>query len=108
MLTRRQPGEDFDGAGDACVEVFEVEVVWRVDAFGGQLAGLLVPADAVALVVVVPVVTEFEGVSSPAGIGVQEVLIAKIRGGLCVSVLAHGSGRRWWRGGWWSWARGPP
>ncbi len=48
------------------------------EPLGGELAGVLVPADAVAALRAAPVVTELEGVAPAALVGVEEVPVAGV------------------------------
>ena len=62
------------------VEILDRESFRAAESLGGELVGLLIPADAVAGVAVAPAGTEFERVVSAPGVGVEEVLVADVEG----------------------------
>jgi hypothetical protein len=60
------PSDHIDRAADALLEVLEVERLGFGEPLGGELAGLLIPADAVTPIRAAPVMAELEGVAAAA------------------------------------------
>lgn len=65
-----EAGEHLDWSGDAPMEVLERELGIGVKPLDRKLSGRGVPAGAIPVTAVAPIVAEFERVAAPAGIGV--------------------------------------
>ena len=88
LLAAGEDGYDLNRSGNASVEVLQGQVCFGVETLKCELPGGGIPAGAVAVLAVGPVVAELERVPSPRWVSSEKVRVADVgsRGG---TVLAH-------------------